>query len=120
MDSLSEIFSLLTEERRRFVLYYLDTADEGVSVDELAQQVYEWEEDPSREEIPAEAYRETMISLTHSDLPKIDDADQVTFDRTSGEIRITDMSAEAELILSVSEAIERSNGACDIVVEKLG
>lgn len=115
MNALNDVFSLLTKERRRFVLYYLKDVDGGVSLDELAKKVYEWEENILGYDVPEEEYREVKIALAHNDIPKIEKAEQIEFVQTHQELRITGMSSEAEVILSVSEAIETTPDVNDIV-----
>lgn len=118
MDSLDEIFALFTRERRRFALYYLDNADGAVPIDELAEQIREWETDPEREEVPDDEYEETLIELEHNHLPKIEDVDHVEYDRTNEQIRISGLSSEVDVLLSVTKAIERPSETNDIAFER--
>jgi|AntRauMinimDraft_4_1070384.scaffolds.fasta_scaffold00129_38 bacterioferritin (cytochrome b1) len=119
MESIDDIFSLFSTERRRFALYYLKNAEKPVSIDELAEKICEWEENGSRDTIPDDELREVIISLEHTHLPKMKDATHVEYDRTDGRIRISGLTAEADVILSVSEAIERPSQTNDFVVSRL-
>lgn len=119
MKKLDEVFGLFSNERRRFVLYYLDRVDGKVSVDELAEQVYEWEANPRDDDAPEGGYDEMVISLEHKHLPKIEDATHVEYDRENDQVRITDLSTEVDVLLSVSEAIEQPANSEDIVYSGL-
>lgn len=120
MDSLDEIFALFTTERRRFALYYLKNADGPVSVEELAEKLYEWEEGGSTETIPEDELRELIITLEHKHLPKIENATHVEYDRTNDQIRISGLSTEADVLLSVTEAIEHPSKTHDFVTDRIG
>lgn len=120
MESLDDVFTLFTRERRRFALYYLDNADGAVPIDELAEQIHEWETNPEREGVPDDEYEETLIELEHNHLPKIERVDHVEYDRTNGRIRITDLSSEIDVLLSVTKAIERPSETNDAILRHLG
>ncbi|WP_425493568.1 DUF7344 domain-containing protein [Natronosalvus vescus] len=55
MVSLDRIFDLLSNERRRYALYYLDQKDGPVPVDEVAEQGTEWETEGAPSSIPGES-----------------------------------------------------------------
>lgn len=120
MKSLDEVFGLFKSERRRFALYYLDTADGPVPIDELAKKIYEWENDPSETDIPDDAYEDVVLSLRHNHLPQIEDASHIEFDATSQQLRISGMSSEADVILSVTKAIEKPGESTDFIRDRFG
>ncbi|WP_224269757.1 DUF7344 domain-containing protein [Haloprofundus salinisoli] len=120
MELLDEVFSLFSTERRRFALYYLKGAESPVSIDELAEKIYEWEENGSCDTIPDDELQKVILSLEHSHLPKLEDATHVEYDRTNEQVRISGLSAEADVILSVSEALEQPSQTNDFVVSQLG
>ncbi|MFO7926139.1 MAG: DUF7344 domain-containing protein [Halobacteriota archaeon] len=120
MKSIDDIFSLFGSERRRFALYYLKHANGSVSIDELAEEIYTWEESESNEEIPSDEFRRVILTLEHNHLPKIEGATHVEYDRTNDRLRITGLSAEADVLLSVTEAMEQPSRADDFVLGRLG
>lgn len=99
-DSLDRLFEVLTEHRRRYVLYYLDGADDPViTVAELADQLCTWERDwDDRTEQPRSKHRENMrINLHHVHLPKLADVGLIDYDARSQTLRsrISDSLVEA-------------------------
>lgn len=106
MEALSEIFGLLSKERRRYALYYLEQADGPVHVDELTEKVSEWESDPPEPAIPEGEYEETILTLKHSHLPKAAEAEYIDYDPTSGFVEISGSPPEFKAVLHVAEAIE--------------
>ena len=120
MKTLDDVFTLFTEERRRFTLYYLKNADGAVSVEELAANLYEWEENGTRETIPDGELREMILTLEHNHLPKIEEATHVEYDRTNEQVRITGLSTEADILLSVTEALEHPAKSSDFIAGRFG
>lgn len=118
MRSIDDIFTLFTPQRRRFALYYLKNADGPVSIEELTEEIYAWEANGSDEPIPEEEFRDILITLEHTHLPKIEDATHVQYDRTNDRIHIKGMSAEADVLLSVTKAIEQPSRSNDFIVDR--
>lgn len=88
---LDATLDLLSNQRRRYVLYYLREQGGTVSVEELAEQIVAWESDESADE------SQIMADLHHSQLPHLDDAGAVTFDPETGYVSL---SAEADAPIS--------------------
>lgn len=107
MEALSEIFSLLSKERRRYALYYLDRANEPVHIEELSKAVSEWESDSSEGPAPEEEYEETILTLRHSHLPKAARVEYVQYDPESNYVEVSGSPPEFRAVLHVAEAIER-------------
>jgi hypothetical protein len=83
--SLDTVFDLLSDQRRRYVLYHLvNAADDTVDYEDLAEQVAVWEAggDPSDEHVERVA-----TDLYHSHLPKLTESNVVDFDQRSGDVR---------------------------------
>lgn len=116
METLDEVFTLFSKERRRYVLYYLDQADGKVSIDELVEQIHNWETLSSHGSVPPDDYEDIVISLEHNHLPKIEDASHIEFQRENQQIRISGLSPESNILLSVSKAIEQPSSSIDIIL----
>lgn len=83
--SLDTVFDLLSDQRRRYVLYHLVNAgDDVVDYEDLAEQVAVWEAegDPSEDHVDRVA-----ANLYHIHLPKLTDANVIDFDQRSGDVR---------------------------------
>lgn len=105
MDLLDDIFDLLSEERRRYALYYLEQQDEPVSVEAVAERVAEWETDGAP--VPEDKFENVEVNLLHKDLPKASQVGYVRYDPDAGTVEVTEAPLEFEAIVSVAEVIER-------------
>lgn len=114
METLDEIFTLFSEERRRYVLYYLDQVGGKVSIDELVEQIHDWETSSSHDSAPPDEFEKITISLEHNHLPQIEDATHIEFQRENEQIWISSLSVETDVLLSVSKAIEQPSNSTDI------
>lgn len=106
MKSLDEVFDLFSKERRRWALYYLDEADGQVPVRDLAEQIQAWENGSDPPALADDEYRNIVLELKHSDLPRAAEAEYVHYDPEQNVIELSGTSPEFSVILSVAEAIE--------------
>ncbi|MFC4359050.1 hypothetical protein ACFO0N_13960 [Halobium salinum] len=83
---LDDVFDLLGDRRRRYVLYCLADWDGAVARDELARQVATWEHGGDLGDVPAESITRVTVSLDHVHLPRLVDYGVVTYDRESAEL----------------------------------
>lgn len=113
MKALDELFQLLSQERRRFALYYLDQADGPVALEELAREVAR-RENGSVGPTASNDYAEQLITLKHNHLPRIEDATHIEYDSDNRFIRVTGMTPEADLLLSVSKKLDKVTDSPDI------
>ncbi|WP_246310503.1 DUF7344 domain-containing protein [Halorarum halophilum] len=107
MTSLDRLFDLLSEERRRYALYYLDQHDGPVSVDELAAQVAEWQADPGTVSIPEDTFNRIELELLHVDLPKASTATFVQYNPEERTVELTGPAPKFNAVISVAKIIER-------------
>ncbi|WP_217471954.1 DUF7344 domain-containing protein [Haloterrigena gelatinilytica] len=89
-ESLTVLFELLADRRRRYALYYLQTAsDDVVGFDAVVTQLANWETRLETE--PTNDHREEIeIALHHEHLPKLEDHDIIDYDSESETIRYRD------------------------------
>ncbi len=101
--SKSEIFDLLRNQRRRFVLHYLKhyDGDGPVELGELATQVAAWENDVGVDEVTSSQRKRVYTTLQQSHLPKLDEAGIVEFDAGRGQIRATDVVEDLTIYLEI-------------------
>ena len=83
---LDATLELLSNQRRRYVLYYLREQGETVALEELAEQVASWESDTG--DIVDD--ERVLADLYHSQLPRLEEADIVTFDPEEGYVTLAD------------------------------
>lgn len=84
------LFEVLTDQRRRYVLYYLDEADDPVvTVAELADHLCTWEREwDDRTAQSTDTHRENIrIALHHVHLPQMADRGLIEYDARSLTVR---------------------------------
>lgn len=82
--SLDAVFEILSARRRRYVLYSLHEAPEGVaSIEDVAERVSLLERSDGDES----RFAEVRTSLCHVHLPKLEDAGFVEYDSRSETVR---------------------------------
>jgi hypothetical protein len=88
-----ELFELLSNQRRRFVLHYLaGHADEPVSLSTLSERVAGWEHGVAPAELDYRERKSVRNSLHQFHLPKLADAGIVTYDDSADEIALEDLT----------------------------
>ncbi len=79
--ALDATLDLLSDKRRRYVLYSLREQSGAMPVEELAEQIASWEEsDVDTQRVLADLY--------HSQLPRLDEAGAVAFDADEGYVTL--------------------------------
>ena len=94
--STNDIHSLLKNQRRRYVLEYLRANENSARLRDVAEQIAAWENDKELKAITSSERKRAYVGLYQCHLPKMDDADVVTFDQNRGDI---EMAANAEQLL---------------------
>jgi hypothetical protein len=97
----SEIFDLLRNQRRRFVLHYLKTHDEAVELGDLATRVAAWEYGVDEAGVTSSQRKRVYTTLQQSHLPKLDEAGIVEFDSDRGIIRPREMLSDLTIYLEI-------------------
>lgn len=102
----SNMLEVLSDRRRRYVLYYLTTVSNGVAeLDELATQLRRWER-AADDEVPDDHHARIVASLHHVDLPKFAEAGVLEFDPRSDVVRYRgddDHEAILELVVAMAD-----------------
>ncbi|MDR5672517.1 hypothetical protein RH858_05050 [Halalkaliarchaeum sp. AArc-GB] len=98
--SREEIFEVLSNERRRLALQYLEQADEEpVPLREVVDYVTSRQNGASLEEIDSATRKAVYTALRQSHFPKMDDMGVVEYDQLRGEIELTDTANEVQMYL---------------------
>lgn len=100
-DGLSqdELFSLLSNPRRRFILQYLNKNPGGIGLQDLATEVAAWENETDPEELTDKEEKRLYVSLHQTHIPKLEAAGIVEHDSDTGEIRLTDRGTDVNRYL---------------------
>lgn len=107
MEVLDQIFEVLSEERRRYALYYLEQQETAIPVQELIEQVAEWNADRPAESIPDEKFERIEMEFYHRELPKATDLEYVQYNPNDGLVELTGIPPEVDAIISIARVIER-------------
>jgi len=96
-----EFYRALADRKRRRVLAYLLRHD-SCSDEELADVICGWETEPGGM-APVEQHRNVLALLRHVDLPILDDAGLLSYDRSRGTVSASSLQPPIEwLILSAT------------------
>jgi hypothetical protein len=107
MVTLDAVFDLFSKERRRYVLYYLDQQEGSISIEELIEQVADWETEASHEDIPGGKYDQIELSLRHTHLPKTAEVDFIEYHPDKGTINVRGSPTEFDAIVTIAKIIEQ-------------
>lgn len=98
-------FGIVTNERRRFLLYLLNDG-EVRNVDELSLQITASQLDVHPEEVPEARRKQVVRSLIHTDLPKLAERGLVEFDRRSGDVVPREVPDALDRLITVARTID--------------
>ncbi len=101
-----EVFSLLANRRRRFVLHALRHRGSPAEIGWLAERVAAWENGVTVEELAANERKSAYTALQQTHLPKMDDVGVVEFDERGGTVRATEAAEELDVYLEVVQGDE--------------
>lgn len=92
----NEVFDVLGNRRRRYIVYYLINQDCPAACRELAEQVAAWENDAEPDQVATSQYQSVYNSLYQTHLPELEDTGLVRYDRSENLIYPTQQLAEVE------------------------
>jgi DNA-binding transcriptional ArsR family regulator len=104
--SEDEIFKLLSNRRRRFVIHALKRADEPVEVSDLSTHVTAWERGVDPEEVRYEDRRNVYSTLQRTHLPKLEEKNVVTIDDEENLVAPTPELEELDIYVEVLRSRE--------------
>jgi hypothetical protein len=99
--SKEEIFDVLQNQRRRYVLQYLKRFDEPVSLSDLATQVAAWEYREPVEEVTNDQKKRVYTTLQQTHLERMEEAGIVEYDTDENLIRRTPHTEELTVYLEI-------------------
>jgi DNA-binding transcriptional ArsR family regulator len=86
--SQDTLFSLLSNQRRRFILQYLNRTGETIQLQDLATEVAAWENETEPEKLTDKQRKRLYVSLYQTHIPRLEEAGIIDYDRETGEIRL--------------------------------
>jgi hypothetical protein len=98
-----EVYTVLSNQRRRFVIHYLQRNGQRAALGTLAEHVAAWENGIDVKAVGSAARKNVYTSLQQFHLPKMEKLDLVVFDRRDGEVELSEAAADVDLYLEVVE-----------------
>lgn len=83
---LDQVFEILRNQRRRYVLRILEGADEPIMIGDLAERIAALENDKAVHEITSSERKRVYVGLYQAHLPKMDGMDVIEFNKPRGVI----------------------------------
>lgn len=108
--SQDEIFDLLSNPRRRFVINYLFEEDRPVSIQELSRELATWEFEVDADELTDQQEKRIYVALYQTHIPKLEDAGVVVYDDDTSEVEIAPDARQLQPYLDAEESDERQWG----------
>lgn len=96
-----QIFSLLSNRRRRFVLYRLERKGEAVTIGDLATRIAAWEAGVPVGEASSNRRKVVYNALQQSHLPRLVERGLVVYDSETGRVELTDRGRVLDAYLNV-------------------
>ena len=88
----SEIFELLSADRRQEVLRYLDSTDGTADIGELAEHIASIECGCPRSQLSSQQRKRVYVGLYQCHLPKMADAEVIDYNSDRGTVALTERS----------------------------
>lgn len=100
------IYEILSSERRRHAIDFLQASENGVEVSDIAEYIAEKETGESPP--PKDSRKTVYVSLHQTHLPKMDDLDIVNYDTDSKEVTLSDSFRDVAIYMEVVPGTEIS------------
>lgn len=98
-----DVYEVLSNRRRRFVIHYLRGNGPRATLGTLAEHVAAWENGIDVAAVGSAARKNVYTSLQQFHLPKMEDLNLVHFDRRAGEVELTEEADDVDVYLEVVE-----------------
>jgi len=98
---VDDIFEVLSNRRRRFVVHILKKQREAVEVGEIAEKVAAWENGISIAEVTGKMTKERLHGAQTDTLPKMNDIGIVEFRKDRGVVLPTELLSDLDVYLDI-------------------
>ena len=99
--SRDEVFTALSNQRRRNVITYLKQHGDGARVRDIAEQLAAWENDLEISEVTYKQRKRVYTALHQSHLPKLAESGFIDYEPDRGIVSLTEQSRQLEVYLEV-------------------
>lgn len=100
------VFEILSNTRRRMVLYYLRQYGGSATVQELAEEIAALENDVDVSDLERQQRKRVYVSLYQTHLPKLEETGIIRYDDDRGEVHLTDRAMEIDTYLTPASESE--------------
>jgi len=97
-----DVFEILSNHRRRMVLYYLRQHGDSAGVKELAEEIAAMENDVPVDELTSQQRKRVYVSLYQTHLPKMAETNVIDYDKDEGIVSLTDQTSDIDQYLTTS------------------
>lgn len=94
------VFEILSNTRRRMVLFYLRQYGGAVTVQKLAGEIAALENEVDVDDLSRQQRKRVYVSLYQTHIPKLEETGIVEYDDDSGEVRLTNRAGEIDTYLT--------------------
>lgn len=91
-ESRDQLYHILSNARRRFILQYLWETEGSIKLVDLAKETAAWENDKEIDELTQKEQKRMYVSLYQTHIPKLSDAGFIDYDKDTQEIKLADQS----------------------------
>lgn len=105
--SQDEVFDLLSNRRRRYVLNYLLREDRPVSIQELSRELAMWEFDVDADELTDQQEKRIYVALYQTHIPKLEDVGVIDYDADASLVELTEEARQLQPYVEEGEYRER-------------
>jgi len=99
--SRDEVFTALSNQRRRNVIMYLKQHGDDSKVRDIAERLAAWENDLEIPEVTYKQRKRVYTALHQSHLPKLSESGFIDYEPDRGIVSLTDESKQLEMYLEV-------------------
>ncbi len=99
--SRDEVFTALSNRRRRNVITYLKQHGDGAKVRDIAEQLAAWENDLEIPEVTYKQRKQVYTALHQSHLPKLAEGGFIDYESNRGLVSLTEESRQLEMYLEI-------------------
>lgn len=114
------VFDILSNRRRRYVLYFLKGREDPTKLRELSERIAAWENACEPERVTSKERKRVYTALHQSHLPKMDRAGVVDYDPDRGTIELTEATSRFDVYLEVVPRTELDWGEFYLGLGALG
>ena len=117
---LDQLFEVLQNQRRRYVLNYLREHEEVTTLSDLSEQIAAWENDKEVRRISSSERKRVYVALYQCHLPKMDGMHIVDFEKNRGTIELGANATQLDPYLEETQELAWSRIYFGITVLSIG